>query len=321
MKPLVSIIVPVYNVEKYLEECLNSLVNQTYENIEIIVVNDGSTDNSPKIINKFVSDYSFVKTINKLNGGLSDARNTGLPYAQGEYISFIDSDDFVEPDFIELMVNESIEKQTLVTVCDIDVFFENGKPGYVFEGLKHIKGKTDIQCAFLSPLFAWNKLYHRSIFEDENIRYPLNLWYEDIPVTIPLFSKQNKIGYVNKILVHYRQRSTSIMGTKHSAKLVDIFTILDMVYNDFEKRDVLKKFHDEIEYLFIEHLLLYGAFRFYRSDKPAYFMEKAFEVMKNYFPNWKQNPYLKETGKYVIYLRLLSPYTWRLFKTLVLMKG
>lgn len=321
MKPRVSIIVPVYNVEKYLDECLNSLVNQTFKEIEIIVVNDGSTDQSQLIVDKYTNQYPNISCIQKKNGGLSDARNTGIPYAKGEYISFIDSDDYVEPDFIELMVKEATLKKANVTVCDIDVFFENGKPGYVFEGLKNIEGKSDVQRSFLSPLFAWNKLYHRSVFEDETIRYPLNLWYEDIPVTVPLFSKQDKIGYVDKILIHYRQRETSIMGTKNSDKLVDIFTILNMVLNDFKNRNVLKQFHDEIEYLFIEHLLLYGAFRFYRSNKSEYLMGKAFEVMKDQFPQWKKNPYIKVTGKYSIYLKLLSPYTWRLFRTLILVKG
>lgn len=317
----ISVIVPVYNVEKYLNECLDSLVNQTFKDIEVIIVNDGSTDISQSIIDTYTKQYKYIKCISKDNGGLSDARNAGIPYAEGEYLSFIDSDDYVEPDFLELMIKEAELKKSLVTICDIEVFYESGKSKYTLKGLRKIKGKTEMQSAFLSPLFAWNKIYHRQIFDDEKIRYPLNLWYEDIPVTVPLFSKIDKISYVDKALVHYRQRSTSIMGTKNSDKLADIFTVLDILVKDFEERYVLKKFHDEIEYLFIEHLLLYGAFRFFRSNNSDYLMNKAFEVMNERFPNWKRNSYIKETGIYFVYLKLLNPYSWKVLRLIIKLKG
>lgn len=321
MSLTISIIVPIYNVEKYLKQCLNSLVNQTFKDYEVICVNDGSLDDSQSIIDEFTKKYGHFKCIKKKNGGLSDARNAGLPYAKGEYISFIDSDDYVEPDFLECMVEKAKETKALLTVCDIDVFYEADKPNYTLKGLRDIPGKTDIQRAFLSPLFAWNKLYHRSVFEDETIRYPLNLWYEDIPVSVPLFSRLDKIGYVDKTLIHYRQRETSIMGTKNSDKLGDIFIVLNMVYSTLEKNEKLKEFHNELEYLYIEHLLLYGAFRFYRSNQADYLMDRAFKEMHTKFPQWKKNPYIPVTGKYKYYLKCLTPTTWRLFQKLIVKRG
>lgn len=321
MKTLISVIVPIYNVEKYLNECLDSLSHQTFKEYEVICVNDGSTDQSQLIIDDYTQRYSNFKSIIKTNGGLSDARNAGLPQAVGEYISFIDSDDYVEPDFLESMFNKAQETKTLLTVCDIDVFFESDKNSYTLKGLKDISGKTDIQRAFISPLFAWNKLYHRSIFEDKNIRYPLNLWYEDIPVSVPLFSRLDKIGYVDKTLVHYRQRESSIMGSRNSEKIADIFTILELVYNDFVQQNKLNQFHDEIEYLFIEHLLFYGGFRFFRSNKSEEYMNKAFDIMDKYFPHWKSNPYINDVGKYKFYLKLLNKNNWKYFRKLILMRG
>lgn len=317
----ITVIIPVYNVENYLRECLDSLAHQSLKDIEVIIVNDGSTDQSQSIIDEYTQRYSHFKCIQKKNGGLSDARNVAIPHALGEYISFIDSDDYVETDFCELMFTKAKETSALLTVCDIEVFFDNKSKNYTLKGLRNIKGKTTIQSAFLSPLFAWNKLYHRSLFDDPFVRYPIGLWYEDIPVTIPMFSKLEIIAYVDKSLIHYRQRETSIMGSKNADKLIDIFTILNLVYNDFRDRHQLEKYQDEIEYLFIEHLLLYGAFRFYRSNKSELYMSKAFEVMNTHFPHWRKNPYINEVGKYKIYLKTLSVYTWKFYKLLTTIKG
>lgn len=323
MKPKVSVIVPVYNVESYLRDCLDSLVHQSLKSLEIIVVDDGSTDQSQTILKEYEETFpSLVNVYRKPNGGLSDARNFGLRYAKGEYIGFIDSDDYVEPTMFEQLLDEALRTKALVTVCDIDYVFDDKSPSLITKGLKEIDGVESTKAAFLSPLFAWNKLYHHSVFDEMNYRYPLGLWYEDIPVTVPLFSRLERIAYVPKALVHYRQRLTSIMGTRNSDKIGDIFTILDLVYDDFKQRSILDQYHDELEYLYIEHLLLYGAFRFYRSNRSKEWMLKAFKVMSQKFPQWKRNPYLKTLRKsYMIYLQYLNPFTWRVFQCLVLGRG
>lgn len=323
MKPMVSVIVPVYNVESYLRECLDSLVHQSLTSLEIIVVDDGSTDRSSSILEEYEQKYSsLLKSYRKPNGGLSDARNFGLHYAKGEYIGFIDSDDYVETTMFERLLDEALRTKALVTVCDINYVFDDKSPSFRLKGLKVIEGVESTRAAFLSPLFAWNKLYHRSVFDEMGYRYPMGLWYEDIPVTVPLLSRLDRIGYVPEALVYYRQRLTSIMGTRNSEKLGDIFTILDLVYDDFKQASRLNRYHDELEYLYIEHLLLYGAFRFYRSNHSKEWMYKAFRVMSQKFPHWKRNPYLKTVRKsYMIYLKCLNPFTWRVFQHLVLGRG
>lgn len=322
MDPIVSVIVPVYNVQAYLEQCLNSLVHQSLESIEIIVVDDGSTDKSPVIIESFKNKYpDKIRAFRKTNGGLSDARNFGIPYARGTYIGFIDSDDYVDLNLYESMYQSALQTSSLLTVCDIHYVDEKGEFLSLMKGLLDLENVTTQKCLFLSPLFAWNKLYHRSLFETYTYRYPVGLWYEDLPVSLPFFSLIDYVSYTPNVFVYYRQRVGSIMKTTTSDKVGDIFSVLDLVYRDFESRHQLSNYHDELEYLFIEHILLFGAFRFYRSAKASLWMQKSFEVMKTHFPNWKRNLYIKTLDrKYQIYLKVLHPYTWKFFQFVILRK-
>ena len=187
MNPKVSVIVPVYNVEKYLAKCLDSLVIQTLEDIEIIVVNDGTKDNSQLIINQYVKNYpDKVFSYIKKNGGLGDARNYGLQYANAEYIGFVDSDDYVSPHMYEKLYKKAISDNSDLVLCDIEYVWENSQERKYLSGYKQIEGVDHSKSVFLSPLFAWNKLYRKELFSKYNLRYPKKLWYEDIPVTIPL---------------------------------------------------------------------------------------------------------------------------------------
>ena len=157
--PKVSVIVPVYNVEKYLSKCLDSLVNQTLKDIEIIVVNDGTKDNSQSIIDKYTKKYSKkIKSYIKENGGLSSARNYGLKYAKGEYISFIDSDDYVDLQMFEKMYNEAINHKFDIVVCDTINVYED-KEVYIKSNLGY--SDNDINNYIISPPMACCRIYSR----------------------------------------------------------------------------------------------------------------------------------------------------------------
>ena len=299
-----SIIVPVYNVEKYLDKCLNSLVNQTISNYEIIVVNDGTKDNSQEIIDKYVNQYpDLVKSFIKENGGLSDARNYGLKHASGKYVSFLDSDDSVEKDYYAGMYNLASKNDLDLVVADLEYVWENNeKPAMYKEGLNMV-GEEINKMLFLSPLFAWNKMYKHELFEQLSLEYPTSLWYEDIPVTLAIFSNANRIGYYHHVGVHYLQRNTSILGSGYSPKMYDIFKIFDRVTDNFKKNGQYSIYRDELEYLYIEHFLVYGAFRFLRTEQYKDLMSKAFEYVKNEFPNYRKNKYIKTFGiKNVVFL-------------------
>lgn len=207
--PIVSVIVPVYNVEAYLERCIASLISQTLENIEIILVDDGSTDNSPGICDKAAEVHHNITVIHKENGGVSSARNAGLDIATGKYISFIDSDDYVEPDMMELMVGRAEADGSQLVQCDITRHIKSEVKNNFFN-VKN--GNLDLKNHNLNEfnqifgsdisVFLWDKIYERSIIENHKIRY-LDMKYvlsEDQLFLICYCRFANQISFVDKAL-------------------------------------------------------------------------------------------------------------------------
>ena len=288
-KVLVSIIVPVYNVEKYIDKCLNSLVNQTLKNIEIIVVNDGTKDNSQKIIDKYTKKYSFIRSYIKENGGLSSARNYGLKHAKGEYIAFVDSDDFVDKNMFEQMYLYAKNNKYDIVVCDtINVY--NDKQSYRISNLKY--SDDDVKNYIISPPMACIRIYKKNIFE--KVSFKEGILYEDLNLTPSLVQYTKKIGFINKGYYYYYQRINSIMKqTNFNEKLLDIFEVLnnnyDLLYNTYP---------EEIEYLYITHLLRTTTLRFLDFDKKIIrkYLRKINDEIEEKFPNWRSNRYYKKSS-------------------------
>lgn len=210
---LISIIVPVYNVEKYLDECLKSLINQTYKNIEILLVNDGSTDNSRKICEKYVQHDSRIKILDKVNGGLSDARNVGIEHASGEYLTFVDSDDVVDTTFCERLLDVIRTYRADVATCSI-VLFADKIPHRDAISESVIYRKDEIILAYLKGNIrptAWGKLYRRRIFNE--LRYPVGKTTEDVYVIVELLLKADIVVTGAKTNLYYRQRRNSIQNS------------------------------------------------------------------------------------------------------------
>ncbi|MFV0380332.1 MAG: glycosyltransferase family 2 protein [Anaerorhabdus sp.] len=287
-----SVIIPMFNMEDYIEQCLISLVTQTFKDFEILVINDGSTDSSFKIVERMSLTYPIIKLISKVNGGLSSARNHGIDYALGDYITFIDSDDYVEPKYLEKMINKVNEGYDIVC-CDINYFYESKHPSWISPGITPWNIIDMKKKALLSSMFVWNKVYKRSFFKEYNIKFPKDIWFEDILVNQMIITKSDKIGYVNEALVNYRQRFGSIMSSNNSKKQNDIFVVLDMVRDYYIDNDLMETYHDEIEYLHIENLCLFGMFRFMRSDNFEQLYRDSMKVMKKNFPKWKRNKYIR----------------------------
>ena len=217
--PLVSVVIPVYNVEKYLEECLNTIINQTYSNIEVIVVNDGSTDSSGVIAEKFLTIDSRLTVIHKVNGGLSDARNAGMSIATGKYITFIDSDDYVDYHFVETLT-ELAEKINADIVQsnnsrDPSRLGTGSKKYSVMHGneafVKLMKYKT------ISPT-AWAKLYKLSIFSNNDLKFPVGRLHEDTALLYKLIYHANKIIHLDRTLYYYRINNESIMCANYTER-------------------------------------------------------------------------------------------------------
>ena len=225
--PKISIIVPVYQVERYLKKCVSSVQNQTYTNIQIILVDDGSTDKSPIICDKLAEEDKRIVVIHKKNGGLSDARNAGLKVALGQYIGFVDSDDYIAPRMYEILLKRLEEDQSDIAICDYVRVDERGSQ--VDNKVKSvIKNKCFSREEFIEELLkpygghfvvAWNKLYKKEIFR--NLKFPFGKQHEDEFVIHRIIAKCEKITCVNNQLYYYLQRKGSIMDKGFSIKSMD----------------------------------------------------------------------------------------------------
>lgn len=221
-KPLVSVIVPIYNVEQYLRTCINSIVKQTYENIEIILVDDESPDNSGLICEEYKQKDKRICVIHQKNMGLSGARNSGIEIARGEYIVFIDSDDWIELNYIECMMKYA--KNDRIVACGfVEEYGDQVHKHYgefkEYQGsdiLKFYLEDEAYDCTYGGTLqmgsYAWNKLYPRKVFQ--SIRYPVGRKYEDMAIVAEIFFNVKKLTVISDVLYHYRIRRDSITQTK-----------------------------------------------------------------------------------------------------------
>ena len=208
---LISIIVPIYNVEKYLAECVNSIMNQSYKHIEIILVDDGSTDNSGRLCEQFRELDNRIIVVHKENGGLSSARNAGIENSHGNMFMFIDSDDYIGKDMASKLYETMIKYKADMSICNMNRVFDDGtiKPFYnITEAFKCLDG--DKRFETLSQPSVCNKMFRKRLFE--NIRFPEGKYYEDTYIYHELAYNANKIGLVNYNGYWYRLRSNSILG-------------------------------------------------------------------------------------------------------------
>lgn len=313
--PKVSVIVPIYNVEKYLRRCLDSLVNQTLQDLEIILVNDGSTDESGKIAKEYAEKYSDkVKYLEKENGGLSDARNFGMPYATGEYIAFLDSDDYIETNAYQEMYDKAKEDDADYVECD----FIWEYPDKVKEDKKYSYSNKKEMLAFVRVV-AWNKLIRRKILIDNNITFPKGLRYEDVEFTYKLIPHLSKISYVNKCFVHYTQRQNSIANVQNE-RTAEIFTVLDDVIEYYKENGIYEEYKDELEYNYARYLLCSSLKRICKiadKSKRKELIQKTWDNLNEKYPDWKKNKILRNVniGKNK-YMRTINKFTYKIYTKL-----
>lgn len=280
--PKVSIIVPVYNVEKYLDKCLDSLVRQTLDSYEVIVVNDGSPDDSQKIIDRYAEKYpEIVRAYNKKNGGLGDARNFGIAKAQGEYVGFVDSDDWVDEKMFEAMYNMAKEENDDIVICDateINDGWEDGKlsAGYCGPRNGGVIEHADFIAHSLEPAVAWNKLYRKALF---HITKFATVWYEDIATTPILLSYAERIGYLPVRLYYYRQREGSIIQSTGDPRTLGVIRAWESALNG-----VNRQYIQEVQYAVYKSVSAFLHFKpEFAQDFLNYISEKKDEFSKNSF--------------------------------------
>lgn len=293
MIPLISIIIPVYNTEKYLEKCVNSIIDQTYNNIEIILVDDGSTDNSPYICDKLNNKNNNIKVFHKKNEGVSKARNYGIEKANGTYLLFVDSDDYIDKNMISSLYNNLIKYNADISMCNIIRINEKGK--YIDCFNKNIDNeKTNISIMnkeeFISNIldykyyftYATNKLIKKEIIKE--IRFRENIYYnEDGVFFLDLSNAIDKAVYIGPVkYYYYLQNGTNANSQKFNERYATILDSFEIMENYFEKFNYMNK--------------CYFAYRYIINCVETYFLgiykQKNTKVNKNYLKNVRKK-YLK----------------------------
>lgn len=222
--PLISVIVPVYKVEAYLDRCVESIVNQTYRNLEIILVDDGSPDNCPAMCDEWAKKDSRIKVIHKPNGGLSDARNAGMAIASGEYIGFVDSDDWLAPEMYERLANALEQDGSDIAACGVEMVWEDETPSCMLTKSGNcVLNREEAMRAIIEESWlkqpVWYKLYKADQVRD--ILFPVGKYHEDVFWSYQAIGRAEKVSVIDYVGYFYWQRSGSIMGEKYSLKRLD----------------------------------------------------------------------------------------------------
>ena len=293
---LISIIIPVYKVEKYLEKCIESVLKQTYTNLQIILVDDGSPDNCGKICDEYAKKDSRIEVIHKANGGLSDARNVGISKAKGRYIGFVDSDDYIKEDMYEILLNLIKKYDADVSICNLyDVIDENECIRNKENGIREYSRLDILKEVLLDKniqSYAWNKLYEKELFDE--IKYPIGKKYEDIGTTFYVFEKCNKIVVTSEPEYYYLKRSDSLVNNVTESTVLDYTEIIIQRYL-YTKENIkeLKKYN-------VKTIMLTGDNK-QTAEKIGKELEIT-EVISNVLPSQKSDTIksLKENGNKVM---------------------
>ena len=315
----VSVIVPVYNVEKYLDKCLDSLVNQTLKEIEIIVVNDGTKDNSQKIIDKYVKKYpKKIKSHIKENGGQSSARNYGLQYATGEYIGFVDSDDYVELDMYEKLYEKAKSGDFDIAICNLNFVYEDKKNKEPFKiNLNNDLTNKQMIKDYMINIYpvVWNKIYKKNIFD--NLKFKEGVWFEDVELLYRMIPSINNIGYVDLYLYDYLQRDTSVTST-FDKRLYHYIDNLNDVLKYYKNNNYFETYKKELEYCYVRYLyatFVKRACNYSDNFEFSKAVDKTIQNVKQNFPNYRRNSYFYKSFK-GIYIIIFNKFIAKIYRKL-----
>ena len=306
----VSVIIAVYNAEAYVEKCVESLLGQTLQEIEIIAINDGSTDSSEKILAGFAAKSVKFKYYTIVNGGAAKARNFGLTLATGEYVGYVDSDDFVDPEMYKLMYDKAAENSCDIVECNLHHTYDGGEDTEVME-----RYYTPGELICFGRYVVWNKIYRREFLIEAEANFPASLIYEDVSFVAKLVPYIKKYDYISEAPVHYVQRQNSVNNSK-SVKTMDIFTVLDDISVFYKKKGFYDQYKNELEYLYARILLCSSFKRMCRiPDKTL--RNKALRLnyrkLTDNYKNWKKNPVLKsENSRNAFFMKMQSPFIYKL---------
>jgi glycosyltransferase EpsH len=304
----VSLIVPIYNAQDYLDKCINSLIKQTLKDIEIILINDGSTDDSEKIVKKY-KDKRIVY-ISKENEGIGKTRNKGIDIAKGKYIAFIDADDYITLDFCEKMYTKAIEDQLDVVVCDYYNYANNNYNHIYLKDFALTKLSDTPNLLLNINLGPCNKIYNLDFLKNNHIKFIENLKYEDVPFVCECLLKAKKIGKENEALNYFRIHDGS-QTTVRNDKIFDILKIMEIIKNIFKDA----KYKEVLYNLVINLVLDYAVQTRYIKNKQirSQFIDLTYQMLNKFNSNWQKYINQKNVFKKMI---LKHKYLLKLYCTL-----
>ncbi len=293
----ISLIIPVYNVENFLDRCLKSVEAQSYQDAQVIIVNDGSTDNSLKIIEEYVSRNENFSFFTVENGGQGAARNFGLEKATGEYVVFLDSDDYIAPDCLEKLLFAVEKENSDIAVCACFDVSEEGEILSLAEN--NIKNRTvslreEPKILFNRPC-PWGKIFRRSLFD--SLQFSPGVWYEDIRLIPKLYAKAEKITYIDDPLFFYVQRSGSTMNNAKALRNLEIIDAFEDLIAHFKEKGIYDCFKEEIGFLMIDHIAVAAITRVVLSGaKEKNEVLEKMEAYLTHFDGLYQNKYIPFLG-------------------------
>lgn len=296
---LVSVVVPVYKVEQYLERCVKSICEQTYQELEIILVNDGSPDSCGEMCEDLAQKDKRIQVLHKQNGGLSDARNAGVKLATGKYLLFVDSDDYIVKDLVEKAVAEA-EK----LACDMVLFdyycVENGIEEVrttQIPGGKVISLEEEHQL-LLAPPAAWAKLFNREFYVKADCPFPKGVYFEDLATTPIFFLKAERISYLKEPLYYYIIRENSIMtGKNHEKSSHDKMEVLDHILSVYRENGKYETYREELEYLVLANAYFEPSKELVLEGDDGTYLQKYRDYTKSRIGNVKNNKYINQWSR------------------------
>lgn len=312
----VSVIIPVYNAEKYITKNISSLKAQTFRNFEVLFVNDGSTDRSEMMIAQQWNDCDIkMQIISQENGGQGFARNTGIRAAKGNFLCFVDIDDYISEQMLEKLVDAQRKNDADIVWCDAFIV----KNGEVVGTLKinELYADDANRYFFLNNASPWRKLIRRSLIMNEDLYFPKIRFYEDVSIVPAYAAFAEKIEYIDVPLYYYVLHEGSTMHQKqYDSRLECIFDAMSYLATKIANTNSFYK--DELEYLYIDHLLHAAALRFLAFPEGKKQMKRIIEIFALQYPNWQKNPYfITREWKYKLICKLLYHQQFWLLKRLL----
>lgn len=318
---LVSVIIPVYNVEKYLARCIQSVCGQSYQGLEIILVDDGSKDKSGVICDEYAERDGRIKVIHKENGGLGDARNAGVEKAEGKYLLFVDSDDRIHENLVRDTVETAEKNQADMVIFDYIGEEENGnltdRFTFPFSANRVIEVAEEKELIMRS-CSAVNKLIRRELWKESGFQFPKGRYYEDLATIPKVMTKTKKIVYLPEVYYYYLMRDGSIMHSRNFEKNYEDRTwAVDQLLEYFERENLIETYRNELEYLVFENTYFVPSKEIVLNDRKSEYLKKFRDYVYNKFPQMNKNYYVQQiAGKDKILLKLLQ---YRMYGMMVLM--